>query len=36
VFFLPRRRTLHDLLANLQVLRRAPRDGEILLAGGQR
>ena len=36
VFFLPRRRTLHDLLSNLQVLRRAPRGGEILLPGGNR
>lgn len=35
VFFLPRRRTLHDLLSNLQVLRRAPRGGEVLLPGGR-
>ena len=33
VFFLPRRRTLHDLLSNLQVLRHAPRGGEILPPG---
>lgn len=32
VFFLPRRRTLHDLLAGTQILRRAPEGGEILSA----
>jgi len=36
VFFLPRRRTLHDLLSNLQVLRRAPRGGELLIEGRAR
>ncbi|MFM8992533.1 MAG: RDD family protein, partial [Alphaproteobacteria bacterium] len=36
VFFLDRRRTLHDLLSNLQVLRRAPRDGELLVEGRTR
>ncbi len=30
VFFLPRRRTLHDLLAGTQILRRARDGGEIL------
>lgn len=30
VFFLPRRRTLHDLLAGTQILRRAPDGGEIV------
>lgn len=30
VFVLPRRRTLHDLLAGTQVLRRSPVRGEIL------
>ena len=36
VFFLPRRRALHDLLAGTQILRRVPRGGEILSAGAAR
>lgn len=35
VFFLPRRRTIHDLLAGTQVLRRAHDGGEILRPGAR-
>lgn len=35
VFFLPRRRTIHDLLAGTQVLRRAPAGGEVLRPGAR-
>lgn len=36
VFLLPRRRTLHDVLAGTQVLRRAPAGGEVLRPGAGR
>jgi uncharacterized RDD family membrane protein YckC len=35
VFVLPRRRTIHDLLAGTQVLRRAPAGGEVLRPGAR-
>ncbi len=36
VFFLPRRRALHDLLAGTQILRKTPPGGEILSSQARR